>query len=90
MPTAIVLLNVEAKETNRIAEELGAVAGVSEVYSVAGNYDLVAIARVNSDEALADLVTEKIRGVSGIKNSVTLIAFRTYSRHDLDSLFAMD
>ena len=90
MPTAIVLLNVEAKETNRIAEELGAVAGVSEVYSVAGNYDLVAIARVNSDEALADLVTEKIRGVSGIKNFVTLIAFRTYSRVDLDTLFSVD
>lgn len=90
MPTAIVLLNVEAKETNRIAEELSAVPGVSEVYSVAGNYDLVAIARVSTNDALADLVTERIRGVSGIKNSVTLIAFRAYSRVDLDTLFSVD
>jgi DNA-binding Lrp family transcriptional regulator len=90
MPTAIVLLNVEANETNRIAEELSSVAGVSEVYSVAGNYDLVAIARVDSNETLADLVTERIRGVKGIKNSVTLIAFRAYSRRDMNAMFAVD
>jgi DNA-binding Lrp family transcriptional regulator len=90
MPTASVLLNVEANETNRIAEELSSVAGVSEVYSVAGNYDLVAIARVDSNETLADLVTERIRGVKGIKNSVTLIAFRAYSRRDMNAMFAVD
>jgi DNA-binding Lrp family transcriptional regulator len=90
MATAIVLLTVEASSTNQIAEALARIQGVSEVYSVAGNFDLVAIVRVGTDEALADLVTLQIRGVPGIKTSQTLIAFRAYSRHDLDALFSLD
>jgi DNA-binding Lrp family transcriptional regulator len=88
--TAIVLLNVETQHTNRIAEEIQAIPGVSEVYSVAGNYDLVAVIRVSTNDELAELVTDKIRRVTGIQRSQTLIAFRTYSKHDLDALFDMD
>jgi DNA-binding Lrp family transcriptional regulator len=88
--TAIVLMNVEAQHTNRIAEEVAAIPGISEVYSVAGNYDLVAVIRVGDNDALADLVTDKVRRVTGIQRSQTLIAFRAYSRHDLDALFDMD
>lgn len=90
MATAIVLLNVEPRETKRTAETIAAIDGVTEVYSVAGTYDLVAIVRVGSDEKLADLVTEKIRAVPGIVNSQTLIAFRALSRFDLDSMFEID
>jgi DNA-binding Lrp family transcriptional regulator len=90
MATAIVLLSVEAERTNQIAETLAAIPGVSEVYSVAGNFDLVALIRVQGNDELADLVTVRIRGVPGIRSSQTLIAFRAYSRHDLDSLFDMD
>jgi DNA-binding Lrp family transcriptional regulator len=90
MATAIVLLNVEPQETAKIAETLAAFPGVSEVYSVAGHYDLVAIVRVSSNEALADVVTERIRGVPGVRTSQTLIAFRTYSPYDLVSMFDID
>ncbi|HEY0746551.1 MAG TPA: Lrp/AsnC ligand binding domain-containing protein [Steroidobacteraceae bacterium] len=87
MPAAIILLNVEAKETNQIAEALANIPGVTEVYSVAGHFDLVAILRVNSNEALADLVTGKIRAISGILKSQTLIAFRSYSPAEVSALF---
>jgi DNA-binding Lrp family transcriptional regulator len=90
MAVAIVLINAAAQQTNRIAEELSAIAGVSEVYSVAGTYDLVAIVRVKNNELLAELVTGKMRGVSGINRTETLIAFRAYSRHELDSMFDID
>lgn len=90
MPTAVVLLNVEAQRTQNIAETVAAIPGVSEVYSVAGTYDLVAIIRVASNDELAEMVTERIRGVAGIHNSQTLIAFRAYSRHDLESMFDID
>jgi len=90
MATAIVLLSVEAERTNQIAETLAEIPGVSEVYSVAGAFDLVVVIRVLGNEELADLVTVRIRGVPGIKTSQTLIAFRAYSRHDLDSLFDLD
>ena len=90
MATAIVLLNVETQNTNQVAEALASIPGVSEVYSLAGHFDLVAIIRVTNNEALADLVTLQIRGVPGIKTSQTLIAFRAYSRHDLDALICLD
>ncbi|MCC7461791.1 MAG: Lrp/AsnC ligand binding domain-containing protein [Gammaproteobacteria bacterium] len=90
MATAIVLLNVEPRETRRTAETIAAIDGVTEVYSVAGTFDLVAIVRVASEEKLADLVTEKIRAVPGILTSQTLIAFRAYSRFDLATMFEID
>jgi DNA-binding Lrp family transcriptional regulator len=62
-------------------------AGISEVFSVAGQYDLVAIVRVKSNHDLADLVTRQMLQVTGIVDSSTLIAFKVYSRHDLDSMF---
>ena len=90
MTTAIVLLNVAAAQTKMIAEVVAAIPGVTEVYSVAGNFDLVAIIRVSDEGKLADVVTEKIRAVSGIQSSQTLIAFRAYSQHDLNLLFDMN
>jgi DNA-binding Lrp family transcriptional regulator len=88
MVTAIVLLNVERTRINAVAETLAAVEGVTEVYSVAGNYDLALVIRVRENEQLATLVTEKIRGLQGIERSETLIAFRAYSRYDLERAFA--
>ena len=89
MVTAISLLTVERDKVNDVAEQLADMNGVSEVYSIAGRYDLAAIIRVKDNEDLADLVTERIRGVPGIIRSETLIAFRVYSRHDLESMFAI-
>ena len=90
MATALVLLNTEPQSTKKTAETIAAIEGVTEVYSVAGTYDLVAIVRVATEERLADLVTEKIRAVPGILNSQTLIAFRAYSRFDLAAMFDID
>jgi DNA-binding Lrp family transcriptional regulator len=63
--------------------------GISEVYSVGGRYDLVAILRVPDNDALAALVTEHMLKVEGITYSETLIAFRAFSRHDLESMFSL-
>ena len=89
MVTAIVLLNVERDKVNDIAEQLTDMDEVSEVYSVAGRYDLTAVVRVKDNEALAGAVTGKMLKIQGILTSETLIAFRVYSRHDLNSMFSI-
>lgn len=89
MVTAILLLNTERDRVNAVAEALVELPGVAEVHSVAGRFDLVAILRVRDNEALADLVTHRIRGIVGITYSETLIGFRVFSQHDLERLFAV-
>ncbi len=89
MVTAIVLLNTERDKVNDVADALVTLSGVSEVHSVAGRYDLVTILRVANNDALAKLVTEKIRPIEGITDSETLIGFRVYSTHDLERLFSI-
>jgi DNA-binding Lrp family transcriptional regulator len=87
---AVVLINVQAEQTGSVAELLAAISGVVEVYSVAGNYDLVSVLSVQDNETLADVVTSKIRKVPGITRTETLIAFRSYSRRDLEGVLPMD
>ena len=89
MVSSVILLTVERGKINEVAETLAAMPGVSEVYSVGGRYDLVAIIRVDTNEALAELVTNQMLKVGGITNSETLIAFRVFSRHDLESMFSI-
>jgi DNA-binding Lrp family transcriptional regulator len=89
MLSAIVLLTVERDKINSVADRIADVEGVSEVYSVAGRYDLAAIVRVKTSDELANVVTEHIRKVAGITSSETLIAFRVYSRHDLERMFSI-
>ena len=89
MVSAIVLLTVERDQIKSVAEQLAELNGISEVFSVAGQYDLVAILRVSSNAALAELVTGKMLQIDGILNSETLIAFKVYSQHDLESMFAI-
>ena len=90
MVTAIILINTEPSRTAAVAETLSEMRGISEVYSVAGKFDLVAVVRVRENEALADLVTRAVRGVEGVTRTETLIAFGAYSRYDLVSLFSLD
>ncbi len=89
MVTAITVLKVERDKINSVAEQLVEIDGVSEVYSVGGRYDLVAIIRVKHNEDLADVVTEYIRKIEGIQRTETMLAFRTYSRHDLEEMFSI-
>ena len=89
MVSAVVLFTVERGKINEVAETLAAMDGVSEVYSVGGRYDLVAIIRVPDNDAMAELVTNHMLLVEGIADSETLIAFRVFSRHDLESMFSL-
>jgi DNA-binding Lrp family transcriptional regulator len=89
MVTALVLLTVSRERVNEVAEELAEMEGVSEVYSLAGRYDLAVIIRAKDNDQLADVVTHHMLKVKGILTSETLIAFRTHSRHDLDSMFSI-
>ena len=89
MVNSVVLLKVGRGLINEIAEQLAELNGVAEVYSVGGRYDLVAILRVRDNDALAELVTERMLKVEGITYSETLIAFRAFSRHDLEAMFAV-
>ena len=89
MVTALILMQVEHAHINSVAQRLADIPGISEVYSVSGQFDLVAIARVRANEDLADLVTEHMHTIAGILRTETLIAFRTYSRHDLEGMFAV-
>jgi DNA-binding Lrp family transcriptional regulator len=87
MVTSIILINAERTRINEVAEQIAGLDGISEVYSVSGNYDLIAIARVASNEELADLVTKKLLGINAILKSETMLAFKAFSRHDLETMF---
>lgn len=87
MITALVLLNVEPGRVQPLAEELLAIDGVTEVYSVAGPYDLVAVARVREHDQLSDLVTGMIGSRAGIISTETLIAFRAFAKRDLGEVW---
>jgi DNA-binding Lrp family transcriptional regulator len=89
MVTSIILINVERSKINEVASALADMNGISEVYSVSGNYDLVAIARVENNEKLSDLVTKRMMKVSSIRKTETMLAFQSYSRHDLDAMFSI-
>lgn len=89
MVTAIVLLNTERNNINEIAQKLADMQGVSEVYSIAGKYDLALIVRVKNNEDLANLVTDKFLKIKGIEKSETLIAFKAFSKHDLERMFSI-
>jgi len=79
MITAFVMLSVEPGRVKSLAEELLAVKGVTEVYSVAGPFDLIAIVRVREHDQLSDLVTEVIANRPGITSTETMIAFRAFA-----------
>ncbi|MFN2107906.1 MAG: Lrp/AsnC family transcriptional regulator [Candidatus Promineifilaceae bacterium] len=89
MVSAVVLLKTGPGRINEVAEALADMKGITEVFSVGGRYDLVAILRVVDNDTLAELVTEEMLKVDGIVDSETLIAFRVFSRHDLESMFSI-
>lgn len=87
MVTAFILMNVERGRVKGVSEELLEISGVTEVYSVAGPFDLVVVARAKAHDDLNDLVTERIGALDGIDSTETLIAFRAYSKKDLGQLW---
>ena len=89
MVTAIILINAERNYIGNLAQQLADLDGISEVYSVSGRYDLVAIVRVNSNDDLAKLVTHDMVRLEGITHTESMLSFRAFSRHDLDEMFSI-
>jgi DNA-binding Lrp family transcriptional regulator len=89
MITAIVLIHTERGQTPAAAEALAQIPDVAEVYSVTGEYDLVAIVRVKQYDQMADIVPKRIAAVPTVAGTHTLMAFQYYSRHDLDRMFGL-
>ena len=87
MVSAFVLIQAEPSRIAPLATELAEVEGVAEVYSVAGDEDLVAIVRVRQHDELAEVVTRRIAALPDIEATRTLIAFQAYSRHDLEAMW---
>lgn len=87
MLAAFVLIDAEPARVAALATELADVDGVAEVYSVAGECDLVAIVRVRHHDQLADVVTGRIGSLRGIVATRTMVAFKAYSSRDLDAMW---
>ncbi|EMQ97546.1 Lrp/AsnC family transcriptional regulator [Paeniglutamicibacter gangotriensis] len=89
MVTAFVMIQTASDSIPECAEKISDIEGISEVYSVAGDWDLIAIARVREHEDLAEVIANKLSKVPGITGTQTHIAFRAYSSHDLDAAFSL-
>jgi len=87
--TAIVMVTVETDRIPEVAEAIAEIDGVSEVYSVAGHVDLIAVVRVREFDQVADVIAGRLDKVSGVLDTETHIAFRAYSRHDLEAAFSI-
>jgi DNA-binding Lrp family transcriptional regulator len=87
--TAIVLIKCDVARIPETAQTIAQMPAVSEVYSVTGEFDLVALVRVRQHEELGDVIPGSLNKVSGVTHTETHIAFRTYSRHDLEAAFAL-
>ena len=87
--TAIVLVRADVARIPETAEAIAQIPQVSEVYSVTGEFDLVAMVRVRAHEELDDVIPGTLNRVPGVTHTETHIAFRTYSRHDLEAAFAI-
>lgn len=89
MITAIVFVKADVARIPEVAESIAALDGISEVYSVTGGIDLIALVRVRNHEEIASVVADRLNKVPGVTETETHIAFRAYSKHDLESAFSI-
>ena len=89
MITAIVNISCAVDMIPEVAQTIADLEGVSEVYSVAGDVDLVAMVRVRQHEELAEVIAGRLNKVEGVQATQTLIAFQAYSKHDLEATFSL-
>ena len=88
MVTAIVLVNVNRPELSEVIKKLLAIEGVTEVYTVAGEYDIAVVLRVKDNSVLSEIVADKMpHQITGITRTKTLIALKTYSDFDIEKIF---
>jgi DNA-binding Lrp family transcriptional regulator len=89
MITTIVMVSVESSRIPEVAQRIADLDGVSEVYSVAGDVDLIAIVRVREFDQIAEIIAGRLSKIEGVLHTDTHVAFRAYSQHDLDAAFAI-
>ena len=89
MVTSIVLTQIKRNAIDETAQILLTLDGIAEVYSVAGEWDLVIIVRAKNNDQLADIVTKQMLKLEGILKTTTLIGFRAYSNYDLERMFSI-
>lgn len=89
MISAIILINTEREKVNLVAEQLVRLPGITDVYSVSGRFDLVAVIRLPHADDLAELITEKVVKVDGITKTESMVAFKTLSKSDMASMFEL-
>ena len=88
MVTAVILVNVERHKLNEVIRELMQIDGITEVHSVAGEYDMVAIARVKDNQQLSSIVADKMCSqIEGILHTKTLVSLGSYFKYDAEQLF---
>jgi DNA-binding Lrp family transcriptional regulator len=88
MITAIVIMNCELGKVHNVAETLTQLDGVAEVYSISGEFDILAICKVSEFQNLATLVTEEMASIDGVTKTTTHMAFQAYSKHDMERVWA--
>jgi DNA-binding Lrp family transcriptional regulator len=86
---AFVLIRAEREAMHSLGGKLADVEGVTEVYSITGEWDFVAIIRLRQAEELAELVTGRLSRIRGIKETHTMVAFEVFSQHDLEAMFSI-
>ena len=89
MTHAVVLIKAERDAMATLGGELADVEGVAEAYSVTGEWDFVAILRVAQSDDLAELVTNRLVRIRGIRDTYTMVAFEVFSQHDLEAMFSI-
>ena len=89
MITAIVFIQASVDRIPEVAEEIAQLPGVTEVYSVTGEIDLIALVRVRQHEEIADVVADRLNKVDGVLSTETHVAFRAYSQLDLEAAFSL-
>jgi DNA-binding Lrp family transcriptional regulator len=87
--TAIVLISAEVDRIPEVAQAIADLDGVAEVYSVTGDCDLIAVVRVARHEDFADVIADRLNKTAGVLGTATHIAFRTYSKGDLEAAFSI-
>lgn len=89
MTTAIVFVKADVARIPEVADQIASLDGVTEVYSVTGAIDLIVMVRVRSTDEVAEVIADRLNKVPGVLETETHIAFRAYSRHDLDAAFSL-
>ncbi|MFM2032625.1 MAG: hypothetical protein RLZZ297_1390 [Chloroflexota bacterium] len=89
MLTAFSMIQARPDAIKRVAMELAKLPNVSEVYSVTGEWDIIAIVRLQDYEKLAEVIPEKISLIDGITKTSTVLAFRRFSPNDLEAAWSV-